>query len=567
MHTSWSRRLGKIAVPALCAVFLASPLAALRASAVANVTAVIRPDMSIVIDGQKQSFFNVNARQVHPLYYAGSTYLPVRAIGELMGKNVDWNQSSKTVTLAGSRTSPPVTGTPDGATQRQDVEASVRDDFTVIVDGAVRSFTNVNGRRVYPLLYRGSTYLPVRAIGELMGKEVDWDQATQTVTLSGRIVTDADTFGLLTPEQAQAKALEHAGLTASQATFTKTELEWENGRRVYDVEFHTAGYQEYDYEIDAVTGAVLSFGHDGDSFTPPDTPGLISLEEAAAKALAQAGVKADQATFTKQVLDWDDGCPVYEMEFFTASPACWYECEIDGTTGRVVSFEADSTDAPPSGGLIAPEEAKAKALAHAGLASGQVTFTKTELELKDGRLMYEIKFHTASHIGYEYKIDATNGTVWSFEQDHSSYLPPIPSGVISVDEAKAAALAHAGLSASQVNFTKQKLDWDDDKPVYEIKFFTKDLVEYDYEIDAFTGKVLSFDRDGSSTGETISREKVQEIALGQVPGASAKHIRKLKLELDDGRYIYEVEIKYGGLEYKMEIDGETGAILEFEVDD
>lgn len=106
-----------------------------------------------------------------------------------------------------------------------------------------------------------------------MGKEVDWDQATQTVTLSGRIVTDADTFGLLTPEQAQAKALEHAGLTASQATFTKTELEWENGRRVYDVEFHTAGYQEYDYEIDAVTGAVLSFGHDGDSFTPPDTPG------------------------------------------------------------------------------------------------------------------------------------------------------------------------------------------------------------------------------------------------------------------------------------------------------
>ena len=181
--------------------------------------------------------------------------------------------------------------------------------------------------------------------------------------------------------------------------------------------------------------------------------------------------------------------------------------------------------------------------------------------------MYEIKFHTASHIGYEYKIDATNGTVWSFEQDHSSYLPPIPSGVISVDEAKAAALAHAGLSASQVNFTKQKLDWDDDKPVYEIKFFTKDLVEYDYEIDAFTGKVLSFDRDGSSTGETISREKVQEIALGQVPGASAKHIRKLKLELDDGRYIYEVEIKYGGLEYKMEIDRETGAILEFEVDD
>lgn len=495
MRKPWSKRLGKIAAPVLCAVMLASPLAAIPAAAVTGVTAVIRPDMTIIIDGQKRNFYNVNARQVHPLYYAGSTYLPVRAIGELMGKNVDWNEATKTVTLAGRRGTPPVSGTPDGASQRQDVDATVRDDFTVIVDGAVRSFANANGRRVYPLLYRGSTYLPVRAIGELMGKEVGWNQATQTVTLSGKTVTDADTFGLITLAQAKEKALAHAGLSASQVTFTK------------------------------------------------------------------------------QVLDREDGRMVYEIEFFTTSQNRWYEYEIDGTTGAVVSWESDGSTAPPSGGLITAEQAKAKALAHAGLSADQVTFTKTELELDDGWLVYEIEFYTPNYLGYEYEIGALDGEIWRFDLDHTSHVPPIPSGVISIDEAKEKALVHAGLSASQVNFTKQKLEWEDGEQVYEIEFFTKDLVEYKYEIHAFTGKVLSFEQDGSHGGPSgpstglISQARAQEIALSLVPGATVGHIIEMELDEDDGRYIYQLEIEYGHMEYEIEIDAVTGAVLEFKAED
>ncbi len=573
MRKPWSKRLGKIAAPVLCAVMLASPLAAIPAAAVTGVTAVIRPDMTIIIDGQKRNFYNVNARQVHPLYYAGSTYLPVRAIGELMGKNVDWNEATKTVTLAGRRGTPPVSGTPDGASQRQDVDATVRDDFTVIVDGAVRSFANANGRRVYPLLYRGSTYLPVRAIGELMGKEVGWNQATQTVTLSGKTVTDADTFGLITLAQAKEKALAHAGLSASQVTFTKQELEWEDGQRVYDIEFYTADYREYDYEIDAVTGAVLRFGHEADSFTPPSVSGLITVEQAAAKALDHAGLSASQVTFTKQVLDREDGRLVYEIEFFTTSQNRWYEYEIDGTTGAVVSWESDGSTAPPSGGLITAEQAKAKALAHAGLSADQVTFTKTELELDDGWLVYEIEFYTPNYLGYEYEIGALDGEIWRFDLDHTSHVPPIPSGVISIDEAKEKALAHAGLSPSQVNFTKQKLEWEDGEQVYEIEFFTKDLVEYKYEIHAFTGKVLSFEQDGSHGGPSgpstglISQARAQEIALSLVPGATVGHIIEMELDEDDGRYIYQLEIEYGHMEYEIEIDAVTGAVLEFKAED
>ena len=54
--------------------------------------------------------------------------------------------------------------------------------------------------------------------------------------------------------------------------------------------------------------------------------------------------------------------------------------------------------------------------------------------------------------------------------------------------AKSAALKHAGLSASNVTFTKAKLD--DGK--YEIEFVSGSA-EYEYEIDAATGSVLEYD--------------------------------------------------------------------------
>ncbi len=60
---------------------------------------------------------------------------------------------------------------------------------------------------------------------------------------------------------------------------------------------------------------------------------------------------------------------------------------------------------------------------------------------------------------------------------------------ISVDKAKEAALKHAGLAATAVTFTKAKLDKDDGKVKYEVEFYSGQK-EYEYEIDAHTGKVL-----------------------------------------------------------------------------
>lgn len=63
------------------------------------------------------------------------------------------------------------------------IQAELHKDLTIIVDGEKQTFQDANGATVYPIMYNGTTYLPVRAIGGLMGKNVGWDGATQTITL------------------------------------------------------------------------------------------------------------------------------------------------------------------------------------------------------------------------------------------------------------------------------------------------------------------------------------------------------------------------------------------------
>lgn len=338
----WAARL---LLPVLCAVLLLGPLTE-SARAVSSVTAQLRPDFTIIIDGSQRIFYNVAGQQVHPLSYQDTTYLPVRAIGELMGKTVSWNPDTKTVDLSGVRTGGETTGTPDPAPAVKSVTAELREDFIVTVDGTARTFTDAAGRQVYPLLYQGSTYLPIRAIGELMGKTVSWDGDTRTITLTGSgTVTDADVIaggtGPISLEEAKAAALDHAGLTAAAVTFTKQKLELDHGRQVYEIEFYTRDYAEYDYEIDAGTGRILEFDHDAESYTPPaGTPGTLITQEKA-REIALGKVPGATASHVRKLkLDDDDGRQIYEIEIIYKEME--YDLEISAADGTVLEFEAES---------------------------------------------------------------------------------------------------------------------------------------------------------------------------------------------------------------------------------
>ena len=72
--------------------------------------------------------------------------------------------------------------------------------------------------------------------------------------------------------------------------------------------------------------------------------------------------------------------------------------------------------------------------------------------------------------------------------------PEFHGASISREKAKSIALAHAGMQEAEVQYLTVQTDYDDGVPVYEVSFH-KGLVEYDYEIHADNGKILSFDVD------------------------------------------------------------------------
>lgn len=143
------------------------------------------------------------------------------------------------------------------------------------------------------------------------------------------------------------------------------------------------------------------------------------------------------------------------------------------------------------------------------------------------------------------------------------------SALIGEEGAKAAALAHAGLQSADVTFIKSELDQENGRQVYEVEFYTRNGREYDYEIDAVTGEVVSVDDDAEAyppPSDTISKDKAVSTALAKVPGAKTSDVRMAELDNEDGRWVYEVEILYNGTEYEGVIDAYTGEVLKWEAE-
>ena len=159
-------------------------------------------------------------------------------------------------------------------------------------------------------------------------------------------------------EAAKAAALKHAGVDASAARNIECELDWEKGTMVYEVEFTANGY-EYDYEINAKTGAVVKYEKEADddddrrpssgssgsktgSGSSGSTAGKSYIGEAEAKkkALAHAGLSAGSIRDYECELDDDDAVAVYEISF--KSGKYEYDYEINAVTGAVVKHEKEA---------------------------------------------------------------------------------------------------------------------------------------------------------------------------------------------------------------------------------
>lgn len=74
-------------------------------------------------------------------------------------------------------------GTMAFASQGNQMIGVVFNNIKIVIDGQTVMPKDGNGKVVEPFIYNGTTYLPVRAVAEAVGKTVTWDSKTSTVYL------------------------------------------------------------------------------------------------------------------------------------------------------------------------------------------------------------------------------------------------------------------------------------------------------------------------------------------------------------------------------------------------
>ncbi len=170
--------------------------------------------------------------------------------------------------------------------------------------------------------------------------------------------------------------------------------------------------------------------------------------------------------------------------------------------------------------FISKNEVKNIVAENMNVSSSDLYFEDIDFDLDKG--IYEVEVWYINDAAYEYKIDAkegriiytdfknftnqnnssngnnnNNGNSNSNSNNGNSNGQNSLNGVtasITLDEAKNIAITNAGLDINNVQFTREELEHDNHTLVYELEFFSNNI-EYDYEINATTGDIISFDRD------------------------------------------------------------------------
>lgn len=268
----------------------------------------------------------------------------------------------------------------------------------------------------------------------------------------------------------------------------------------------------------------------------------------------------------------------------------------------LVALAGCNSSQTASASYIGVEAARSAALKDAGETEGD--FTNATLEERDGTVYCDVEF-TAGGAKYEYAVDALTGSIIEAKKEggesqstssqpssssssssqassqSGSSLGSTPkaessqassaagsTGLITEEEAASIAKEHA--QVTDCTMLPVKLDRDDGRQVYDVEFFTADGKEYDYEIDAATGEVLSYDYDAerqaaaASGTASITEAEAKALVLAQVPGAAEENFLEFKTDYDDGRLEYEGELFYDGMKYEFTVDGYSGTIREWE---
>ncbi len=129
------------------------------------------------------------------------------------------------------------------------------------------------------------------------------------------------------------------------------------------------------------------------------------------------------------------------------------------------------------------------AFKNAGVTNEEVQHLHARQDTDSGVVHYDVDFRHGEYY-YAYEISEKTGEILKLETEHDRTA--LPQTQIAKEEAEQIALEHEGFTRDDVKFLSVEFDREDHR--YEVEF-TKDGVEYVYEICAEFGKILDIDKD------------------------------------------------------------------------
>lgn len=310
---------------------------------------------------------------------------------------------------------------------------------------------------------------------------------------------------------------------------------------------------------------------------------VITKETAMRTSTSSQKINSDDVTFTSVELDTDGGRNEYEVEFIYNGYK--YKVDIDAATGNVKDVDKEPikndisnvSNSDTSTNDIGRDAALNAALDKAGLTGvveADLEYCIIELDRDDGRFEYDIEF-IYNDGRYDISVSAEDGRIldYDFEAGRSQNTET-STDYIGKDAALKIALGHAKLSENEISRLHIAIDKDDGRVEYDVEFVSG-YTEYDYDIDALSGEIINFDRDGEHTSapeyskpsvdELISYDDAKVAAYSHA-GVSADKVYDLEIELDedDGVMKYEIEFKCEGKEYEYDVSALDGSIIRFD---
>ena len=246
----------------------------------------------------------------------------------------------------------------------------------------------------------------------------------------------------------------------------------------------------------------------------------------------------------------------------------------DNDTARAEKLQRELTSTVD--GVLQTSEAKASVLTQtltqdAGLAQqareNSISTGKAALVNRVLALNPALKFDALAKLSVEELKDLAEAGA-----------PAMPIGTDKAMDIAAAAFGKA--STAKMAYSEVDPELDESPAHYEVEIRSQTGEEFEYKVDAYTGAILESKREAADGTEVPVVQPSKPAASGDIGYAKAKSIAlnhagvseskayDMEIELDDedSTLVYEVEFKFGGMEYSYEINAATGAILKHEAE-